>query len=418
MKRGTPCPGYVRDRKFFSYFSVTARSAARDHIDGKVAPELAGKAVAQQYREGFCSFIEAKFPGQYYGYSTRVDVNWFQVARNYQDSAGKALDSSLRCIGALQIGRMRKDTRLIVSSQEMYCEALHQLSLTLTNPALVATDSTLAAAILLGAYEMTSMTGQKSWMLHSRGISYLYQRRGACAHVEGLGRTLLSSFRGFLVFEALLRGERCFLEDEEWKSIIPDTVHAERRRGKGSRLGELIEYSFHEIARCPGFLARTRALVASASPCNTARDELVSSITDCQHALYQYQSEVSTSMDASFHSTKKQRNGFTGPIPFDTADILAKHSLQGINSAIALLQQLLLLLKSDQDRREMPSLDAGFQPKNPWEVMGHSSVAESIRRGKCSGQPPGPEPLLEPDLWFDRVSMTMGMLEETPPIPT
>lgn len=385
---------------------------AHASIDGVVAPNLAAKALAQQHREGFCTFVSANFPGQYYGYSTRVSVNWIEVARNYENSAGTAFDWGLRSIGALQIGRANGDHRLVTASIEMYGQALQQLVRTLNNSALVTTDITLGTAILLGAYEMFSMPGQKSWMLHSRGISHLYQLRGARAHSEGLGRTLLSSFRGFLVFEALARGEPCFLEHEEWKSIIPDIIREEKQRRKTTRLGEVIEYAFHEVARCPGFLAKTRALVASVDRLAIGRDELVASIADCLKSLGEYQSEISAGLTG--HSANGKTNAFAGAIPFDTAERLARYSLQGTSSAIALLQQLLVVLESDRARQDARSIEPGLDSKDPWKVLDHSSVMRSIDIGTRHGKPPGPQ-REEPDTWFDRVSMAMGMVEEPAP---
>ncbi|KAJ5183399.1 hypothetical protein N7492_001015 [Penicillium capsulatum] len=410
--RGTPCLGYTRDRKFCFYSKPENDVAAPSHavIEGAVVPTLTAKALARQQREGFCAFLDSKFPGQYYGYSTRVSQNWFDVARNYEDSAGKAFDWSMRSIGALYIGRARGDPQLVITSMEMYGRALHQLFRSLNHPTLATADNTLGAAILLGGYEMFSMSGQKSWMLHSRGISHLYQLRGARAHTNGLGRTLLSSFRGFVVFEALARGEPCCFEGEDWKSIIPDTIREERQRGKSTGLGEMIEYAFHEVARCPGFLARTRALVASACPRETDRCELIDSISGCQESLREYQAKLYTGM--SSQSAQKESNDFVGPIPFDTADRLGRYSLQGIISAVALLQQLLVLLESDRARRDARSIGTGSDSQDPWRVLDPSSVAGTGHAG-----PAGPEREAEAETWFDRVSMAMGMLEERPPFP-
>ncbi|KAJ5818618.1 hypothetical protein N7474_004209 [Penicillium riverlandense] len=425
QKKGTSCPGYIRDRKFHFYCrsenELGLKSTSDQHqlmlafrtpIDATVAPSLAGKVIAQRYREGFCDFVESYFPGQFFGYSTRVGTNWFDVVHNYQEAAGKALDLGLRSLGALHIGRSQGDDRLGLASREMYGQALNQLARTLRNPALVTADNTLAAAILLGGFEMSCSTGQESWMLHSRGISNLYQIRGARTHVEGLGRTLLSSFRGFLVYEALVRGERCFLEDEEWRSIIPDMVNEERRRGKFSRLGELIEYSFHEIARCPGFLSTTRALVASANTTDREREQLMTSISDCQRALLEYHSEGIAAMNASQQPNNKDGHGFFGPIPSQIQVTFGDFSLQGMSSAIALLQQLLVVLKSNGLRQRTLQFPSIQQQKTELENASYPLMMRSINGGRSYGTLPGPQQKDSPHTWLDRVSMTMGMLQE------
>lgn len=382
--------------------------AGGSSIDGVVAPSLASKVIAEQYREGFCGFVEANFLGLFYGYSTRVGTNWFDVVHNYKDTAGKALDLSLRSLGALQIGRSLGDDRLGLASREMYGQALNHLARTLRNPALATADNTLGAAILLGVYEMTSSTGQESWMLHSRGISNLYQIRGPQAHADSLGRTLLVSFRGFLVYEALSRGEKCFLEGEEWRSIIPDMVNEERRRGKFSRLGELIEYSFHEIARCPGFLASTRTLAASADTTDREREDLMTSISHCQGVLLEYYSELIAGLNASRWPTTIQTREFFGPIPLPIRDALAEFSLQGITSAIQLLQQLLINLRSNDSCR-IEIFDPSNQQKEArWENLSYPPGL-SLTNKRRHLQLPRVKEYETPYTWPDQISMTMGM---------
>ncbi|KAJ5354971.1 uncharacterized protein N7496_012183 [Penicillium cataractarum] len=428
-KKGSSCPGYTRDLKINFYTNPRAvgsykagiESTPDQHphvfaggssIDGAVAPSLASVAIAEQYREAFCGFVEANFLGLFYGYSTRVGTNWFDVVHNYRDTAGKALDLCLRSLGALHIGRSLGDDRLGLASREMYGQALNHLARTLRNPALATADNTLGAAILLGVYELTSSTGQESWMLHSRGISNLYQIRGPQAHADGLGRTLLLSFRGFLVYEALTRGEKCFLEGEEWRSIIPDMINEERRRGKFSRLGELIEYSFHEIARCPGFLASARALIASADTTDCEREDLMTSVSHCQGVLLEHYSELIAGLNASRWPTTIQTREFFGPIPFQVREALAEFSLQGITSAIQILQQLLVKLRSNDPRR-IEMFDPNNQQKEArWENLDYPPGL-NLTSGRRHLQLPRATECETPYTWPDQLSMSMGMPIDT-----
>lgn len=430
QKKGTPCPGYTKDLEVRFYSNIPGASGSKARLgnkpkmdkkkliltfdtpnDGMVVPSLAGKAIVQGYREGFCGFIEANFPGQYYGYSTRVDTNWFDVAHGYQNTTGLAFDWSIRSLGALHIGRSQGNDQLGLASREIYGRALHQLIQNLRRPALAVTDDVLGAAILLGAFEMTCSTGHNSWMLHSRGISYLFQARGARAHVQGLGRTLLVSFRGFLVYDALVRRKRCFLEDAEWGLIIPDMINEDRRRGKASRLGELIEYAFHEIARCPGFLATTHALVASAHIADTEREALMASISDCQRALREYHTEASTAMNSHQQPHSEEYRDFFGPIPSQIHITLGEFFLQGIGSAITLLQQLLMILSCDGLRRETLRICSGIKHhETQWENVRFSLLMKSIISGGSSDNPLLSREHEAKITWFDRVSMMMGML--------
>lgn len=381
-------------------------------IDGTVVPSLAGKAIAHGYREALCGFIEVNFPGQFYAYSNRIDINWFDVVRDYQETTGTALDWSIRSLGALHIGRSQDNTQVGHIGREMYGRALSHLIRSLNNPALATTDDTLGAAILLGVFEMVCSSGQKSWMIHSRGISYLFQARGAQAHAHGLGRTFLLSFRGFLVYDALIRGERCFLEDKEWKSIIPDMINEDRRRGKASRLGELIEFSFHEVARCPGFLAATRTLVGSAQRADTERECLIASISDCQRTLLEYHYEGIAAMKASQQPNSNEGWHFFGPIPNRVQVSLGEFSLEGMSSAIALLQQLLVILSSDGLRRGTSAFGSGNQQcQIQWENVRYPLTIKSNKTESSSDKVSiSKEDNATPYTWFDRVSMMMGMV--------
>lgn len=382
-----------------------------------MAPNLVAKALSLQYREGFCNFLEVKFSGQFHGYSTRVGVNWVDVARHHRGEPGKALEESLCSLGSLHLGRIHGDQRQVNASREMYGRALHHVARALHNPFLAIADETLAAAILLGAYEMVNGTGQKLWMLHSRGISSLLQLRGPSAHTHGLGRTLLVSFRGFLVFEALVRGEKCFLEGQEWRSIIPSIKKWEEQCGKASRLGELIEYAFYEIACCPGFLARTRNLVASIEVSKAEREELSYRITCCRQTLCEIQSHLAANLRNERQPVDQNFLDFIGSIPVTAADSMGRFSLEGIGSAIALLQQLLVVLQSDQARRSSAIWKCALPvEKSPFALLNDPSVMKAIAGGKHTFKPAGPQRQENPESWFDHVSMSMGLVNEMPPI--
>lgn len=388
----------------------------RPSIDESRAPNLVAQVLDQQYREGFCAFVQAKFAGQFYGYNTRVAVNRIDVARHHRVKSGQAFDWALRSLGCLQLGRTHGDQRQVIASREMYGRAIQRVVRALNNPSMAAADSTLAAAILLGTYELANRTEQKSWMLHSRGISTLLRLRGAKAHTQGLARTLLVSFRGFLVFEAFTLGEHCLLEGPEWRAIIPDAMAEEERRGKVSRLGELIEYAFHEIAQCPGFLARTRVLVASDEISMGEREDLVQRITCCQQRLRELQAQISVGLKIEQQPIDQEYLDFIGLITPSAANTIGRYSLEGISSAIALLRQLLVVLRSDHSRRFSSVASVTPSEQNFWTLindrLGDMTIAEEIGRSQINR----PRQEGHMDSWFDRVSMSMGMVEEMPPI--
>ncbi|KAJ5808985.1 hypothetical protein N7474_010254 [Penicillium riverlandense] len=168
------------------------RQALGSPIDEKTAPGLVAGAVDQQYREGFCTFVHTSFYNQFYGYQTRVDVNWFDVARTSTGRSGQSVDWALHSIGSLQIGRQQGDQRQLTASREMYGRALQQLARQLSNPSSALTDETLMAACLLGVYELVSGTGRQPWLLHSQGISHLFRIRGPQAHIPWDGSDTIS----------------------------------------------------------------------------------------------------------------------------------------------------------------------------------------------------------------------------------
>jgi len=441
QRKGLQCPGFARPRKYYHQIVTSSKrsnpstntplaksvhlvpllpaktSAHPPHasIDEIASPKLVASALDQQYREGFCAFINASFPISTYAYINRIDANWLDLARNYEGASGKALDWALRSLGCLYIGRAHNDERLVMASREMYGRSLRHLVRCINKPSLVTADETLAAAILLGGYEMVNATGQASWLLHSRGISYLFCLRGPQAHTRGLGRNLLASFRGFLVFEALTRGEACFLARPEWRAIIPNTMEAEQQLGKPCRLGELIEYAFYEIAECPGFLASTRALVAHSHTTDITRDDLMCRMTRCQTALCDLQSQLSTGVRFARPSSDPENGDFIGLISPSVADTLGAFSLEGIRLAIALIQQLLSVLESDRSRRAVKSLSVLPADDSIWNLVGDSTPMATMNQGISGLQPPGPQLQKKSETWLDSLCMSMGLSScETP----
>ncbi|KAJ5742011.1 hypothetical protein N7533_011420 [Penicillium manginii] len=379
-------------------------------MDETIAPSLVNQTMNEQYREGFCAFVEANFSGQFHGYSTRVELNWMELARSSQFRFSKALDWAMRSLGSLHLGRNHGDNPQISTSREVYGRALQHLGQALKKPSLARSDDTLATAILLGVYELSNATGQTSWLLHSRGISSLVRLRGPQAHTKGLARTLLVSFRGFIVYDAFMCGERCFLEDREWQDAIPQVVKQEEQRGRASRLGELIEYAFHQIASCPGLFAETKVLVRSDENDENRRQHLLTRIDDCRYFLREIQNDI---LMGCQENLPEKRVDFIGLIPTAAADNLTRFSLEGIGSAVSLLHQLSAGLKSDGDRRRysMSNRPLSSSGSRGWDRFEDHYSALNVP-GKCMNGFRGPHKAESEDSWLDRLSMSLGMPEE------
>lgn len=373
-------------------------------------PGLAGKALDVQCRRGFCDFVDTVFPNIYYSYSTRVELPWFSIVHD-QKATARALDHGFRSLGCLQIGRTNGDQRMILASQESYGHGLRSLAKALNHPATAMADVTLAAAILLGIYELMNATAETSWLLHSRGISHLFRLRGPKGHDRGFGRTLLLSFRGILVFEAFTRGEACFLGSEEWRSILPQVLQDENQRGASCRLGQLMDIAFNEVAQCPGFLVRTKALVASAQATHVEREHLLGEINKSCEILRDVKAQMLAGITANHEGNEKECRVFFSTIPSFIRDKSVQFSIEGVRSAIALLQQLSVVLVSDRARQnKTPWLTLGSS-QHEWQIVNDHGELAQIAQEKIKMHPTGPQQSV-PKLWHDRIALAMGMPEK------
>lgn len=379
-----------------------------------VAPGLIGKVWELQYRESFCGLLEGDCSSLFHAYSERVERTWVTVLRN-TCASGNALDWALRCIGSFRIGQMHRDKNQILASREIYGRAVRELARTLNNPLLTPKDETLAAAIVLGTYEILNDDGQGQmlWVTHSGGIGALMRLRGPKAHVAGFGRTLALSFRPWFVFAAFVRGERCFLEDDEWAAIIPEVIEHEKQLGRTSRLADLVEYSFHEVTRCPGYLAQTKSASSPTRIREPERKKLAERIVSSRHALEGLQRDISAGLNTSDQSTYHRYLEFIGEMPVEAAGLMGKYAIIGIRSAIALLQQLLVVL--EYDRRRQPIAATGKE--NPWAVLnnndGKSAPVRILQKDPLDPEHRGQES--KEDLLV-RLAFSMGMIDETPSI--
>jgi hypothetical protein len=380
-------------------------------MDEALMPGLVSNALDRQCKKGFCDFVDAVFPNIYYSYSTRVELNWFSIAHKDRNS-GHALAWAFRSLGTLQLGRVEGNQRQILASQEMYGRGLRQLVKAIKNPATVANNDTLGAAVLLGIYELMNATEENSWLLHSSGISHLLRLRGAKRHATGYGRTLILSFRGLLVYEAFTRGEACFLENEEWRSARSLTLEDEERRGTSCGLGQLTDYAFNEIVRCPGFLAKTKALVASPRTTDAERDNLMDAINSSREILSDVEIQIMAGVKADHQGNKKESQAFFGLIPLFTKEASVNFTLEGIQSAIALLRQLSVLLVSDRSRQKTVTPWLNLGPcKNERKVIKDMGEIAQLSQEGTRLHPTGPRPQSSPKIWHDRIAMTMGMPE-------
>ncbi|KAJ5086193.1 Transcription factor [Penicillium argentinense] len=412
--RGLKCPGYERPPKFCHF------AASRGHLQNRtrlipaiathpggtesdiidrerstsfdecVAPSLVRSALCIQQKETFGRFVDANFPGLYYSWSTRVDINFMDFVRQQNDTFANALLLATQTLVMLDVGQRHRDSEKVILSRTMYIRSLQCLVRLIQNPRTVKLDYTLGTAILLAIYEMLDGSFQQSWLMHSRGIATLFQHRGPEVHRDGMGRTLLISFRSFLLADALVRGEPCFLAAPAWRSTITEAMKAEGEAGKGSQLGDLVECAFHEVTVCPGLVATARDMVSrSAGDDLGQRANLASAIATHRANLSKLYDRLLVLFAAG--NSLEHRPDVTGPIPQAVVNRLTHFSMQGIEIGIMLLDQLLGILRADQTDKT----PIGDSPKGSFGQ--DNLITDRSSRGGVTEAP-------------DHVALSMGML--------
>ena len=252
-----------------------------------------------------------------------------------------ALVWSVRALVALLFGASHGDRQAIMCARHMYSQGIKHLAFRLQSPAALA-DETLAAAILLGGYEVLDGSSGRSWIVHARGIAQLMRARGPAAHEQGMGRTMLMAWRPYLIADAFIHGTPCFLGNPEWtrKAMTKEIAKAENERGLGSLIGQLADYAFNEVAKCPGYLAATKELLTASAPASIVKlSSLIGDILASKENLVHLEG-ILASTEPSPHSV--------GVIPPMYATAWLQGSREGVTSAIAFLDHLVTILqKSD-----------------------------------------------------------------------
>ncbi|KAE8409789.1 hypothetical protein BDV37DRAFT_267467 [Aspergillus pseudonomiae] len=286
IKRGCECPGYDRHFKFRDQTQALQQRYRREPpgpsrtpprvqkqkqarptelseliIDEVFAPGLTFAALDIQTKERFNDFLDYYFPA-YSIWSSRLEVDWMDFVRQQGLTCPQALIWAIRALNTFHMGVVRGNKGVIACGRHMYGRGIKHLAYILQTPAAL-TDETLAAAILLGAYEMLDESCKNSWVLHCGGVRHLMCARGPAAHKHGIGRTLLFCFRNFLAKEAFRQGESCFLENPEWSLTVNESSSTENEGNEYDLVDHAVLFIFNEIVRCPGYYAATRAIIQS-----------------------------------------------------------------------------------------------------------------------------------------------------------
>ncbi|KAL2802310.1 hypothetical protein BJX63DRAFT_426143 [Aspergillus granulosus] len=402
---GSQCPGYHRGFKFQDQTRSVAQRHGQTPMDEAFAPNLSQRTVDIQTQELFARWMVYHFPIYTTSFNSRVDVDWMDFIRGQWSTFPQALVWAVRALTTLHRGTTQRDKQAIMCARHMYSRGIRHLASLLQTSA-VLSDETLAAAILLGGYEVLDGTSEWSWIAHCRGISHLLCARGPTAQRRGMGRTLMLCWRPYIVADAFIHAVPCFLGNSEWASILmsEEVARDEEQQQRGSLLGQTMDYAFTEVAKCPGYLTAAKGIVTSNRHSELTR---VENLMDCmlisRENLVQYNRMLETNNPSA---------SFIGVIQPIHAGTLVQQSRNGINFAIALIDQLMTMLRSHLARRKstLPSECSDDSQQGPWRLIARYQTSRS------NTPLPASRDLEDLDLnvfsikdQLDKFSLTMGM---------
>jgi hypothetical protein len=429
--------------------STVSQAPLQETFDEQIVPSLALKALTIQHTELFCLFVMTAFPVLFSSFRIRVDLNWMDYMRDhFECTASSALTWAVRCLVTYYIGALQRgyDQIRVNDSRHIYNRGLRQLRRHLQCRSSRLTNETLAAAMLLSVYEMIDGSGTDSWLQHSGGIAHLLRLRGWRKHRDDFGHTLYLSYRCFLVAEAFIKGEKCMFEDPEWQRLIDQTIEANERNGRTSVLGDISEYAFKEIVKCPGLIVAVREELHRLSSNNRRRPEGKQTTTDIIPLLNRIRSVRDTlcglhaklaesltiynsnnnTQNGIYHADSSNNNSsrqkFLGYLPAEFVDSFSSYTLHGMHSAIVLLDQLVRCLmqpplpaqdhhhsvvrvRAAADIEIWPDDDninkmaaSGSSRFTDWKCKSLVTEAFTQQQGYSSAQD-----------WLDHIAMSMGM---------
>ncbi|KAL5341377.1 hypothetical protein BJX70DRAFT_405965 [Aspergillus crustosus] len=355
--------------------------------DEIVAPSLVYETLTTQTKEVFHDWLLYHFPRVQSSFSFRVDVGWMDFLRGLAPSTcPPALLWAIRTLITFQMGTLQRNQQSIYCARHMYGRGIRHLRSLLQSPSALS-DESLAACILLGGYELLDGNHDKSWVSHTRGIRHLMCARGALAHKSGMGRTLMICFRPFFVAESFVLREPCFLASSEWTSLTDDISDNDQQRDPSSVFGLVMDHIFNETAKCPGYHARAQAILMS---------ETDPEICDTRNRLQKLQDRLPIAPSSSLASISSLH-----------VQSMTELTLEGLHSALGLLDQLSILLESDSQHRlhqQQSWLHTGVHAAEPLILCNRRNPPT------VSCDPTTMSSTTEPiGDWLDRFSLVMGI---------
>lgn len=347
------CPGYPQGLTFYNLHTWDSQASHRGNrgvrtyrpgwsavestiMDTRVMSNLATQSTRIQELDIFSRCVEGNFSKLRACYRPLVNLGWVEFTlRPARPPA--FLQSAVRALAALHLGQT-EHKQLINESIRMYNDALASMRRAVSCRRV--SDEILAGGILLALYDMKHELSQGSWVSHTNCIARIMQSPSvpATTYISGFSRTLFLTFRPFLIRASLSLGQACFLERDEWISVVQSIRNSGNPNEHGSVFREANESAFIEVVKVPGLAARTYSL------CLTSEDiGLMDETIRCQNRLRDIQSEIRNILGVlhGLRPDNRTMEHYLGSIPFQSAKHIVQGALDGIHSTLTLLENLL-----------------------------------------------------------------------------
>lgn len=182
-----------------------------------------------------------------------------------------SLDYAMAAFTIHLLGKAEGSAHLIAESLSLYGQSLAALQRALKHPVEWKAPETLCATMLLTFYEAFAGTSDgneravnpSSWMKHAKGVSMLIQQRGADAYRDPWDRSMLLSFRTFIIMHCMFSDEDCFLAKKKWQNVIAAAQPAQDTSAMSATAviaAAHVDAYFNHLAKVPGLLHHGMAL--------------------------------------------------------------------------------------------------------------------------------------------------------------
>jgi hypothetical protein len=172
----------------------------------------------------------------------------------YRLGRSNALDAAVRCLlqsyTVISHGQPH-DKPLELAA---YCTAINALRQELGSPGTSATpqattSETLCAALIIAQYELLRPVPSSSFVTLAGGVSAIFKGAGPGRVQSDFEQAIFAAQYPTIVTQAIIRGEKCFLSDPEWTTVM--------RRGNPAE-DPIVTDLWITLTRLSGFLQRAR----------------------------------------------------------------------------------------------------------------------------------------------------------------